>query len=127
MAAKDFTKAAFGAVALNGIADGFGRGNDAEASGFIGRVFTKEPPESEKTTLDTAALFADFEKIALAANVLLRAKTHGRLAPEQTLRLASGVCGPWRDVQRGPCGLQRWPYGREIRSCGLALSGVDEK
>ncbi len=127
MAAKDFPKAAFGAVAVNSITDGFGRGDDTEASGVIGRVFAEEPPKREKTALDSAALFADVAKIALAANVLLRAKTHGRLAPEEKLRLASGVCGPWHDVQRGPCGLQRWPYGREIRSCGLALSGVDEK
>jgi len=77
--------------------------------------------------MDTAALFADITKIALAANVLLRAKTHGRLTPEKTLRLGSGVYGPWHDVQRGPCGLQRWLYGREIRFCGLALSDVDEK
>ena len=77
--------------------------------------------------MDTAALFADYAKIALAANVLLRAKTHGRLTPEETLRLESGVYGPWHDVKRGPCGLQQWTYGREIRFCGLALSDVDEK
>lgn len=77
--------------------------------------------------MNTAALFTDITKIALAANVLLRAKTHGRLTPEKTLRLGSGVYGPWHDVRRGPYGLQRWPYGREIRSCGLALSDVDEK
>lgn len=127
MASKDFPQAAFGAIAVDGIADGFGRGNDAEASGVVCWSLAKEPPKREKTALDTAALFANFAKIALAANMLLRAETHGRLTPEEKLRLASGVCGPWHDVQRGPCGLQRWPYGREIRSCGLALSGVDEK
>jgi len=41
MTAKDFPKAAFGAIALDGIADGFGRGDDTNAAGVICRFFAK--------------------------------------------------------------------------------------
>ena len=127
MAAKNLAHPAFSSIAEDGIADGFSGSDDADSASVISRVVSREPPKREKTAMDTAALFANKTKIALAANVLLRAKTHGWLTPRRRLRLESGAYGPWHDGKRGPCGLQLWLYGREIRSCGLALSGVDEK
>ena len=44
MAAKNFPKATFGAVAVNGITDGFDRSDDADTANVVGSVFPWEPP-----------------------------------------------------------------------------------
>ncbi len=94
-------------VEVGAFGDCFARGDHTDTAKAVGGIFPGQPPKREKTAMDTAALFANKTKIALAANVLLRAKTHGRLTAGKLLRLESGVCGPWHDGRRGPCGRRQ--------------------
>ena len=85
MVAKRFTEAAFGAVAADGVAHGGGRRNDADAGqvgcgGEIRDGVAAFPPHGEGAAIDATTLFADDADIALAAQVLLRAETHGGVA-----------------------------------------------
>ncbi len=84
MSAKEFSEAALGAIAVDGVADG-GRGSDhagawcCEGCGGIGRR-PGPPPNGEGAGIDAAAFGADSTNFILAAKVLLRAKTHGAAA-----------------------------------------------
>ena len=78
MSAKEFAETAFGAVAVNGVThrgsggDHAGARADAERSGWVG-----EPPNCESAGVKATALSSDSSNFVLAAEVLLRAKTHG--------------------------------------------------
>lgn len=78
--AKQFSKPAFGAVAVDGIAHG-GRGGDdagtwqrARCERIGGRG---SPPSSKGSGVKTTPLGPDNTNFVLAAEMLLRAKTHG--------------------------------------------------
>lgn len=77
---KNSAQAAFSAVALHGVADSGDRGDHAHSPGEVSGVFAGKPPSGENPAVNPATLFANTAKIALAANVLLRAKTHGASA-----------------------------------------------
>lgn len=79
MVAEHLAEAAFGAVALDGVADGRNGGDDANAhEGTV--AAPRKIPEGKRRTLHTPALFPDSTKIARAAQMLLRAEAHGRAA-----------------------------------------------
>lgn len=80
MTPKDFAKAALGAITADGVSDG-GRGSDERgATNVRGSLLVvgvaAETPEGESAAVVAATAFADRPKIALAADVLLRAKSH---------------------------------------------------
>ena len=120
LVAENFAEAAFRAIAEHGVADGSGRGHDADAGnrprgrgGGRGVGVATAPPHREGAAVDAAALFADGANIALAAQVLLRAETHGgvaRLASACARRAVADGCGgrgnePRLRRQSGVCGL----------------------
>ena len=81
--AKNFTKAAFGAGALHGVADGGAGSDHAEAGdfgwcgvGFGGRL--TRIPKHKGAAIMTAPVGPDVLEIQLAPEVLLGAETHGR-------------------------------------------------
>ena len=76
VAAKELAQAALGAVALDGVADGGSRGDDAETRRRGGWRIAAEPGERECAAVEAAAVFADRAEIDLAAQMLLGAKTH---------------------------------------------------
>lgn len=82
--AEDFAETALGAVATDGVADGGGRSDHADARcvGIGDRQWDVAalPPQGEGATIHPASLFADDADVALAAQVLLRAETHGGVA-----------------------------------------------
>ena len=83
--AKGFAEAALGAVAAHSVADGGGGRDDANArragwDGEIGGGVAAFPPDGEGAAIQAAAVFADDADVALAAQVLLRAETHGGVA-----------------------------------------------
>src|SRR6188768_830185 len=77
IATVEFAQAAFGAVALDGIADGSAGSNDAHASRTGGRTRWRGPPNKLKgAAVHAAALFADSAKINRALQALAGAQTH---------------------------------------------------
>ena len=82
--AEDFAQTALGAIAADGVADGGGGGDHADArrvgGGARERGVAALPPQGEGATIHPASLFADDADVALAAHVLLRAETHGGVA-----------------------------------------------
>ena len=80
MAAKDFAEAALGAIATDGVSDGGRGGDECGAAKVRGSLLVvgvaAETPEGESAAIVAATAFADRPEIALAADVLLRAKSH---------------------------------------------------
>ena len=83
--AKGFAEAALGAVAAYGVAHGRGgrdhadpgrAGWDHEVGGGVAAL----PPDGEGAAIEAAAEFTNDADVALAAQVLLRAETHGGVA-----------------------------------------------
>lgn len=78
MSAKKFAETAFGAIAMDGVADGGGGGDHAGAGSDDGDFRrAREPPDREGARVETTAFSPDSTNFVLAAEVLLRAKTHG--------------------------------------------------
>jgi hypothetical protein len=85
MPAEKFAEAAFGAVAQDGVADGGGRSDEARArevnrNGSGGGDGPGKPPDGESAGVVAAAFGTDGANVALAAEMLLRAETHGTAA-----------------------------------------------
>lgn len=87
MSAENLAQATLGSIAQDRIADSGDGRDDSDSTKTVGGSPTREPPKREKTAVNPAALFANQTKIALAANMLLRAKTHGKLTPKGDLDL----------------------------------------
>src|SRR5690606_40887369 len=75
MAAVNFTQAALGAIAVDGIADGSPGCDDAHACGHRWRLGKPLPPSKEKgPAVDAAALLANGTEIVVAPQTLPGAK-----------------------------------------------------
>ena len=79
VAAVDFTEAALGAVAVDGIADRGARGDDAHAGRGSGRLRGTCPPSQEEgPAVDAAALLTNGAEVVVAPQALPGAETHLR-------------------------------------------------
>jgi len=133
--AEHLAEAAFGPVAQNGPSDGRRRGGRANA-GF-GRSCLRAPqaPNGEGAAVPAHALFADGADVALAAQVLLRAESHGRRRNQATVnrlrplrRRAASALRPPRVAMRARNPMRRTRFlrcGRKVGFMGCERLRVD--